>query len=202
MKKCSVISLVLVLALLAGCGGGGGSSSGKYVPGTLDGDTYTNEYIGYSYTLPEGWSFASQEDLDEMMDAGGELLNEGQKAGAEYAKIATIYDMMAQSPEGCNIIVMLDNLKLYVGGTGTSVEDYIDNLVTQLEAVSSMSYTYGEVSQVNVFGHDWSVLPTELTGTGIVQTYNICRIDDYIAAMIVTSDKAEPINEIAGMTAA
>jgi len=200
MKKCSVISLVLVLALLAGCGGGG--SSGKYAPGTLNGDTYTNEYIGYSFTLPDGWSFATQEELDEMMDAGGDLLNEDQKAGAEYAKIATIYDMMAQSPAGYNIMVMLDNLKLYVGGTGTSVEDYIESLVTQLEAVNSMSYTCGEVTQVSAFGRDWSVLPAELTGTGIYQTYNICRIDDYMVAVIVTSDKIEPVNEISGMTAA
>jgi len=199
MKKCSVISLVLVLALLAGCGGG---SSGKYAPGTLDGNTYTNEYIGYSYTLPDGWSFATQEELDEMMDAGGDLLNEDQKAGAEYAKIATIYDMMAQSPSGYNIIVMLDNLKLYVGGTGTSPEDYIDNLVTQLEAVNSMSYECGDVTQVSAFGRDWYVLPANLSGTVIVQTYNICRIDDYMAAVIVTSDRIEPINEIEGMTAA
>lgn len=198
MKKYSVISLVLVLALLAGCGG----SSGKYVPGTLNGDTYTNEYIGYSYTLPEGWKFATQEELDEMMNAGGELLNDDQKAGAEYAKIATIYDMMAQSPEGYNIIVMLDNLKLYVGGTGTTPEDYIDNLTTQLEAVNSVSYSCGEVTQVSAFGRDWSVLPAELVGTGVFQTYNICRIDDYMAAIIVTSDKVTGVNEIEGMTAA
>lgn len=194
MKKISVVALVLALALLVGCGG----ASGTYEPGTLEGDTYTNEYLGYSFTLPDGWTFATKEELNNMMNAGSELLNDDQKAAAEYAKLATIYDMMATSDMGENIIVMLDNLKLYVGGTATKPEAYVNNLKEQLVAVDAdgISYEVSDSYTVNALGKEWIVLSAEISGRGAYQTYSVCRVDNYMVGVIITSTSVVGINDI------
>lgn len=194
MKKISVVALVLALALLVGCGG----ASGTYEPGTLEGDTYTNEYLGYSFTLPDGWTFATKEELNSYMDAGSEFLNDDQKAAAEYAKLATIYDMMATSDMGENITVMLDNLKLYVGGTATKPEAYVNNLKEQLAVVEAdgLSYEVSDSYTVNALGKDWIVLSAEIVGRGAYQTYSVCRVDNYMVGVIITSTSVVGINDI------
>ena len=194
MKKISIVALVLALALLVGCGG----TKGGYEPGTLEGDTYTNEYLGYSFTLPDGWEFATKEELNNMMAAGSEFLNDDQKAAAEYAKLATIYDMVATSDIGENITIMLDNLKFYVGGTATKPETYVNNLKEQLAAVDANGLTYevGDTYNVNAVGKDWIVLSAEVPNMGIYQTYSICRVDNYIVGVIITSSSVIGINDL------
>lgn len=195
MKRYAVISIVLVLAVLAGCGGGSGSA-GSYEPGVLAGDTYTNQYIGYSFTLPAGWSYATQDELDAMMEAGSELLNDNQKAGLEYSKMATIYDMFARSDTEGSVMVMLENLKMYIGGTSTKPEDYIKTLTKELEAIEDLNYSCGEPYQVSCLGKDWDVVSAEIVGLGAYQTYSVCRLDKYILAVIITADHVRDITDL------
>lgn len=194
MKKISIVALILALALLVGCGG----TKGGYEPGTLEGNTYTNEYLGYSFTLPDGWEFATKEQLNDMMAAGSEFLNDEQKAAAEYAKLATIYDMSANSDMGENITIMLDNLKFYVGGTATKPEAYVNNLKEQLAVVDAngLSYEVSDSYNVNALGKDWIVLSAGIPAIGAYQTYSVCRVDNYMVAVIITSTSTIGINDL------
>lgn len=192
-KSIAFTAMVLVAALLAGC-----SSASGYVPGVLNGDTYSNDYLNYSFTLPEGWSYATQDELDEMMADADDLISEDMKEGYEYGKLATIYDMMAMDEYGRNIIVMLDNLKMYLGGTGTDEEQYIESLNSQLTDLSE-DVTYqlvGEAYDIDALGRQWKVQTVEIVGYGVYQTYCISRLDHYMIAVIISSDDMVDITDL------
>lgn len=185
--------LVLAAAILAGC-----SAKGGYVPGVLEGDTYTNSYLGYSFTLPEGWSFATQEELDEMMVGADELIKEDMKEAYEYSKLATIYDMVAMDGYGRNIMVMLDNLKMYLGGMNTDEAQYIDTLNSQLSGISEevVYQTVGYPYDISALGRQWKVLTVEAVDYGFYQTYCVSKLDNYMVAVIITSDDVVDISDL------
>lgn len=62
-------------------------------PGRVEGGTYSNDFFGFSMTLPKGWVVLDADDNKKIMDAGKGLVEEGaselKKKGVEAAIVRT-----------------------------------------------------------------------------------------------------------------
>ena len=61
-KFCALLLALLLTMSLAACGGGAENTNGptpqkQFSAGTTTGNTYTNEYFGFTCTLDESWVF-------------------------------------------------------------------------------------------------------------------------------------------------
>lgn len=86
--------------------GGAVSTSKTLAAGATVGDTYINEFMGIGFTLPEGWVFATDEEIAEIMGRGKTLLSEDYGTLLDASGIYC--DMIAYSPEGDNIAVTIE----------------------------------------------------------------------------------------------
>lgn len=104
----------VMLVFMSGCGAfaPAGSSDGtagadrEFVRGTVSGDVFTSEFAGLSFTLPEGWSFYSDEQLSELGGITADLLEgeDGDALSEAMESGQVIYDFFASSPDGLSTV--------------------------------------------------------------------------------------------------
>lgn len=92
--------------------------------GTLSGSTYENAFLGIGCTLDENWTFASEEELAQMIGQTAEMFDDDY---AEQLKEADMfYDMVAVTEEGMvSINVVIQNVGLLYG-TVLSEDKYLE----------------------------------------------------------------------------
>ncbi len=211
MKKVySIIpALIITAVLLGGCGNKGAAETptptteptaaavtdtADICRGTVTGDIYTSEYSGISIKLPEGWSFATDEEF--AADTGASLpLNGGAVTSAELSALDNIYDVMIKSTDGENLVIMYDNLQRY-GDSCAAIDEsvYMDMVKAGLDADGTYSYTVGDYYTKAIDGSDYLMASVSLEGYSITQLYSLRRIDDFMLCMIYTGyDSGEEI---------
>lgn len=213
MKKLSLLlALVLVFTMLAACGSGN-AGNGTDTPATddasatapaedateppaafsrgsvsEDGKTYTSDYLGITFTLPEGWFFLTDEDIAQIMNIGAEVAFEDGAAEAnDIINQTTIYDMMASNETGdTNVSLMFENLSLHIGGSSMTEKDYANTLNEQLSSLESIGYQVAEPTEKQLAGDTYTVLSASIPDYGTYQEYYIRRVDNYMLALIFT----------------
>jgi hypothetical protein len=218
-KTISIILAIMMFAsLFTGCGAvendttstdgsqtgdsenAGNAEDNELVLGEIDADTYTNSFAELSFTLPEGWEYATETELEEMMGSGSEVIfGDDQQAAMEYAMSATVYDMMAQkTDDGANIIVMLENTAMYEGGTDITEEEYLAALEQSI-ASAQTSYSFADTtSKVTVNDFEYTVLESEIVGYSAYQSYYVRRIGKYMLCICFTGYEANPGSAMQG----
>ena len=190
-----LIALALLVSVLSGCAFGGSAESEAQEPAEEDikgewkDDVYTNRYLNLSFTLPEGWTASSDEEMLELMNLGSELMENKAGLTSELLKVKVVYNMMAaDSTTGSNIIVTMENLALTIGGTGIDEEAYAEAVAAQLQAVDSFDYTIGERSHVEIAGETFLKVPVTMNADGVTleQAYYLRRVGEYMAILMVT----------------
>lgn len=90
--------------------------------GIITEDTYTNDYSGINFELPEGWRFMSDEEIKQTMGVGLDVSGSGLDADTMVKQ--SIYDCAAcDMITGNNIIFVYEDLSRYADDF--SVEDYM-----------------------------------------------------------------------------
>ena len=220
-KLLLALSLLLVVFMLAGCseptpqnndpipplGQGDGNDNpdgndtpdnsdegkGDPIPGTIEGSVHTSTYTGLTFTAPEGWVYATDEEIATIMGVGADALKEsGLNFSEEMLKLKAIYDMVASNTTtGSNIIAMYENLGLTIGGSRMSEEDYLKTLGSQLES-AGMGYKIGEISDVKIAGKDYKMLTAEMGDAGVKQSYYVRKMGEkYMSCFIVSLSSAD-----------
>ncbi len=183
MKRIAVFALVLIVALgmFAGC-----AKAPKLERGTWSDDVYTNTFSGVTYTLPEGWVAATDEEIKSIMNTGAEAAGIDDTT-MDIANMKVVYDaFVADQATGTNIIFSFENLKLSIGGTGMDEKEYVEAVKSQLTSVGNISYTTGDEYNKEVCGEQWYVLETKPDTGNMEQYYLVRRIGNYMANIIVT----------------
>ena len=199
MKKTTTIlaivaSLVLVLVALTGCGSNTTndvnnnnsnlSAKEAIARGVIDeNNVYTSEFAGITFTLPEGLRYADDTEIANMMNVGAELLSENKEDLAEVLEQTALYDMVAKDDYyGTSVMVMFEKATLDV-----SVDYYLNNLKTELEAVTVYDYEVSnEVKTETVGGREYKVLTATVPAYGLTQKYYVEKKDGYFIDILVT----------------
>ena len=157
--------------------------------GEWNGNVYTNDFLGISYKLPDGWTKLSDEEIAAVMHLGIEMLNDNQKALADLAKLTVVYYMLAKSPAtGENISVFTEKVPVDV----TAIY-YLENLKAQLPTITAINYTIGEFTKETVGGREYDVLTAtaEASGRTLTQKYYCYKLGKYFLSIIASSMNGE-----------
>lgn len=185
MKK-RTIALLLLAALLGGMLTGCSESSKEYYsPGYWRDATFYSAFVDLRFTLPEGWTAASQEELDTMSAEADKLLDmQRGGAGTDPASVYH-YELSARDPEtGNGVLILVQNY----GGTAT---DYIDGLEAGAE-LENATYSVGSVTTVQLAGHPYLMVPLTMEGEDApYQRQYLRKYEDYLIYLMMFSTQED-----------
>ncbi len=152
----ALFATIAILLCFSGC-----ASKTVYTRGTWKGNLYTNETLGFTYTMPDGWTAKSDDALMVSIDNGYAALTEEQKKDYDYSKNKTIYDFMVSEENGFSSLqLMVENLSMTAGAGSMKEEDYARSLKQQLEKITSITYSVEEPYSAELYDCTYLVLPT------------------------------------------
>lgn len=199
MKK-KLLLIVSIVAICIACFSACGKKdeSNNNIRGAWKDNVYTNDFIDLTFNLPDKWTYATDEEMNNVFQSTNEVVEESDKVFMEISEIKSLNEMMAQNVySGSNVIIVYENLSMSVGGSKMTEEQYLDVVKSQLEAVETFNYKLGEASKEKIGNNEYVTLKASIEGTEIVQLYYIRKIDNYMVNIIVTSsNNAESIDSI------
>lgn len=185
MKK-RTIALLLLAALLGGTLTGCSEKAKEYYsPGYWRDTTFYSAFVDLRFTLPEGWTAASQEELDTMSAEADKLLDmQRGGAGTDPASVYH-YELSARDPEtGNGVLILVQNY----GGTAT---DYIDGLEAGAE-LENATYSVGSVTTVQLAGHPYLMVPLTMEGEEApYQRQYLRKYEDYLIYLMMFSTQED-----------
>lgn len=199
-----VLSLVLVLIVLTGCGNNkenndsviktenntgienNNNLSAKEViaRGEIDeNNVYTSEFADITFKLPEGLRYADDTEIASMLSLGTDVLTENKEDLTELLEQTALYDMVAKDDYyGTSVMVMFEKATLNV-----SIDYYLSNVKSGLEAVTAFNYEIeNEFTTETVGGKEYKVLTATVPTYGLTQKYFVEKKDGYFIVILVT----------------
>lgn len=211
MKKFLALTLAVVMALLlVSCASAPSNNdeqpddskkAAEISRGTIEGDVYTSEYLGLSFTKPESWVYSTDEEIAAAMNLGVEmLLDENLKNALENNPV--IYDMMVvDTITRSNINVGFENLSKTFASNIT-VEQYVEALKAQLANASGLTVTFPESLETVKLGEtEFTKLDCSVTtqGVSMKQVYYLKKVDKFMCYIIVTIPSGYTVEQIEAM---
>jgi len=197
MKIKLPIGIVLVLALVLGCAGSevsGGEGQEKLTPGVIKNGVYSSAYAGITFTAPDGWEFAGDDQLATAMGMDMDKPLKG-RFPEDIADLQIVYDMFAQDTStGASAIVMYENLKT-AGDMDITAGDYMEK-VKELVNSQNSGYTVIDSPDVRIGEGIFKVIRCELTGQNIIQYYYARRVGDAIVSITITAGSEKSAAEV------
>ena len=169
--------------------------------GKATGDTYRNDFLGVSFTLPEGWEFYSEQQMMQMNNLVGEYMDEDAAALLENANI--IYDMMASDPiSGSSLNINLEKFTLAQILTMDVKAVLESQIATLIATYENMGYTDVQVNyeKVTVDGNelDGIALSAKIQGIDFYTTIFSFKRGSYLANVSVGSLQTNEVDTILG----
>ena len=153
--------------------------------GSWNENIYTNDFLNVKYTMSEGWTRHSDEEIANMMDIGTEYLNDDQKVYAKIAELTSVtYLMASDDSTGSNVILMSERQLT----NKIKIETYINSLKNNLSKNETLSYEIGETNKVSVNNIEYTVLDAKasMNGVTVYQKYYIRKQDKYFISIVIT----------------
>ena len=200
MKKTVALLLALVTVfLLVGCNSGRAGKA-ELSRGTIEGNVYKNDYLGFQFTKPDSWVYSTDEEIAAVTNMGAELLGENFKEALENNP--SIYDMMVvDSITRNNINIGYENLSKTLSSNITE-EQYVEALKRQFENISAISITFPDTYDTVKLGeNEFTRVICSATSYGVemTQVYYLHKIDGYMAFIIVTIQDGDTVADIEAM---
>lgn len=184
-----LLAVLLVMAVMAGCGSKQAENvAGQITPtgtqpvetqaaaeetpvslGRIEGGTYTNSYAGFGCTLDSSWTFYSAEELQELPENVGELLQDTEYADS-VDSAEQITDMMAENVDmlcSMNVLYQKMDVQSRLVYAMMSEEDIADAVLGQKDSMIAaytqmgMDVTSMEKTTVTFLGEEHVVIRTE-----------------------------------------
>lgn len=161
--------------------------------GSWNESVYTNDFLNLKYTLPAGWISYSNEEIATLMNISSDLAYGEKDFLKEIAKLTSVYYLFTQNTTNNNNVSVLTEKPL----VDVTVEYYIDQLKTQLAAMTTIKYEIGETSTIKIGDKDVTVLSVTAPEYNLLQKYFVYKVDKYFVGIVATSTTGEDgINEI------
>lgn len=135
----------------------------SYVRGVWTDNVYTNNYLGFSFTLPENWVIASDEELMTMLDTASEDLSEDMKKKYDLAieKAVSFFDFaIFNVSTGETVMLHVEDLTKNALGVLYTEDNYIDiverdfkdsvDLEIEVYERSNVSFAFGKFRSMKI----------------------------------------------------
>lgn len=161
-------------------------TTGDYEKGIVTEEGWESKWIGLRYTSPEGMKMSTEEELNEVMGLGQEMLSEDyNKLQLMYAEMASVYEMMSTDEAGTtNVIITAEKLPMKF-----SEQEYVEVLIQNLSAVSSVQYHVISSDEiVTIGGVDFVKLACDANyaGASLYQDYYVTIFGDRAVTIAIT----------------
>jgi hypothetical protein len=145
--------------------------------GKLEGGAYSNDFFGFSMTLPKGWAVLGPEENKKILETGKELIEEGaserKKQGFEAAAKRTYFLVTASkyptgtAGPGFNALLMClaERIPTAIIKTGA---DYVSVMQRSFEGTSAKLELAGPMRTQKVGGADFTVADLKMTAGPVV----------------------------------
>ncbi len=204
MKKCIALLLVIVtVTLLVGCVTDmpQGKQNAQPVRGKIEGDVYKNEFLGFEFTKPASWVYSTDEEIAAAMNLAVDNFL-GDKFKEALENNPAIYDMMVvDSHARSNINIVYENLSKTFA-TNITEEQYVEALKQQTSSVSGMTISFSDnLQKVKLGDTEFTkcICNTTAYGVNMTQVYYLCKVDGYMASVIVTITSGYTVADIEAM---
>ena len=155
--------------------------------GTIEGNIYTNASLGIQATIPEGYVLYSDEQIQETIGAGEEMLEATEYDVDALDESGTLYELMAETEDhSANIQIAIENTEVSVG-MELDADQYAQILKANLETTyeaNGYPVQSAEITQENKGGLDCQVITVSLSE--LTQQYYVIEIDGYMVGIAVT----------------
>ena len=183
-KICNfIILLSCVLLMATGCG----SDKKEISLGSWNENTYTNEFLGLTYSNPDGWVRYTDEQIKDIMKLGSELID-ASEISKKLSELTSVTYMMSSSANGSNVILMSEKPIVSM-----SEKTYAETLKTQLENQQALDYVLSDIKNETINGKEFVTI--EASVQNINQKYYIYKVDNYIVSLIMTATEGN-VNDI------
>ncbi len=167
-------------------GGDTAAAAGKYVKGTVTETGWESEFFGLRYTAPEGMGMSTEEELNDLMGLGQEVLSEDfSELQLKYAELTSVYEMMSVADDQTtNIVVTVEKL---MGKMDAA--QYAKALEQGLSQVTAINYTLiSDDETVKIGGADYLKVSYEAESSGVsmYQDYYIAVVDNRAISLTLT----------------
>lgn len=168
------------------------STEAGFTKGMITETGWESEWLGMRFVTADGMTMSTEEELNEMMGLGQEMLSEDfNDLQLEYAELNTVTEMQCVAADQVtNVALSVEKLPMEL-----DIDTYQEIIVNQMSEVSVMTATFlDEGEDVVVAGKDFRKLKcaVDYEGLSIYQDYYFAIKDDRVASMVVTYvDEAE-----------
>lgn len=181
------LTICMAVSLLTGCDSLRSTKEEKLSLGTWENDVYTSTFVDVSFTLPEGWIYASEEEIAAEMNLKSEWLSDEGKHLSEVAKLTSVFDMTASDPvSNDQVKIMMEKLYAEV-----SMETYIDAFSGNLiNMVVSYETSIGPVDTQVIAGRKYTSLMTSVAEYDMEQQYFFRKEGSYMIVILLANMEA------------
>ena len=158
--------------------------------GVLEGNTYTNAFIGITVTLGDGWVYADEEQMAAIRGMTADAMND-----EELIKLlesnGSVMDMYATEETGSTVNVMLEKLNL-LQTVAVTEQSYVEAAVGQLPAaLENMGFENVTVETTELIfageSHGGIKVHGQIFGIDFYETMAVVKRGNYIACVTVAS---------------
>ena len=192
MKKFFLFTLPLFLCIVClGCVPdeiGIKKEENLQVRGTWEGNIYTNQYADLSFSMPDSWFIANDEEIAEMMNLSKEMLTDKSVFSEEkVASLAVIFDMIAGDyMAGENVLIQLEKISHIPGHKYLKEEEYLEITKQDLEK-ANLGYIFEEKEEILIGDYPYLKMSGEIENSSLEQIYLARKFDDYMFCIVITS---------------
>lgn len=194
MKKIIAMLMALVMMMsLAACGAGG-EEAAEFSRGVVEGNVYTSEYSGLTFTAPEGFRYYSDEEIATVNGITEELL--------DVEEIETVvYDMYCiDETNGSTININFENIGALYGAL-LDEEAYLDLSLENFDtmyASSGITITSSEIGTIDISGKEFTSvdLVLDFGGVSVSETLFVKEIGGNMMCCAVAAADEATIEDI------
>lgn len=207
MKRIKITAMLLALALtLTACGAG----QKTFQRGSVEGQTYTSEFLGLTCTAPAEFQYMSDQEIVELNNITLDKMSDSTLAEEMRQQLENggqVQDMYLMTEDGRHwVSITVD--KVSDGKTEVDMAAFIDSGIAQ--AMDSYSAIEGmtdvsAVSQTTKFlGSEYDSIMTTATYNGFpTQSLQVCiPLEQYICIVTFTSYVEDRTDEMMGFFSA
>ena len=201
VKQIKIPAMLLALALtLTACAAG----QKTFQRGSVEGRTYTSEFLGLTCTAPEEFAYLSDQEIAEMnsitLESGEDLASAMKQRLEDGGQVQDMYLMAEDALHRVGITVD----KVTDGKTAVDMAAFIENGIAQAEeyyaAIEGMTDVGAAAQTTKFLGGEYDSILTTATYNGFpTQSLQVCiPLEQYICVVTFTSYVEDRTDEMMG----